>query len=204
MMERDTGRPRGFGFITFSDRRGMEDAIREMHGRELGDRTISVNKAQPKMGGEDLDHGYRGGYISGGRRSYGGGDRSVGQDDCFKCGRSGHWARDCPSAGGGRGGGGGSFSSHSRFEGAGGRGDRFGGNRDRYIDDRYDGGRYGDRDRFDSRDSKYGSRERYVGGDRYKILNMMLAHYPLQCLCHCWHCDHSLTVFIFFSLFVLV
>jgi heterogeneous nuclear ribonucleoprotein G len=161
MMERDTGRPRGFGFITYADRRGMEDAIREMHGREFGDRVISVNKAQPKMGGEDLDHGYRGGgYSSGGRGSYGGGgDRSAGQDDCFKCGRPGHWARDCPSAGGDRGGGG-SFSSRSRFGGGGGRGDR-------YIDDRYDGGRYGDRDRVDSRDDKYGSRDHRHVGDRY-------------------------------------
>ncbi|KAK7833022.1 glycine-rich RNA-binding protein RZ1B isoform X1 [Quercus suber] len=166
MLERDTGRPRGFGFITFADRRGMEDAIRDMHGRELGDRVISVNKAQPKMG-EDLDHGYRGGgYSSSGRGSYGGGDRSTGQDDCFKCGRPGHWARDCPLTGGDRSGGGGSFSSRSRFGGAGGRGNRFGGERDRYMDDRYDGGRYGDRDRFDSRDNKYGSRDRHVG-DRY-------------------------------------
>lgn len=163
MMERDTGRPRGFGFITFADRRGMEDAIREMHGRELGDRIISVNKAQPKVGDDDGDHGYRGGYSSGGRKSYGGGDRSVGQDDCFKCGRPGHWARDCPSAGGGRGGG----RFGDRFGGAGGRGDRFGGDRDRYSDDRYDAGRYGERDRFDSRDSKYGSRDRYAS-DRYQ------------------------------------
>ncbi|KAH1045869.1 hypothetical protein J1N35_036653 [Gossypium stocksii] len=164
MLERDTGRPRGFGFITFADRRSMDEAIREMHGRELGERTISVNKAQPKMG-EDLDHSYRGGYSSSGRGRYAGGDRPVAQDECFKCGRFGHWARDCPSAGGGRGGSGGMFSSRSRYGGADDRGDRFR-DRDRYIDDRYDGGRYGDRDRFDSRDDRYGSRDRYIS-DRY-------------------------------------
>ncbi|KAK1572423.1 hypothetical protein Q3G72_032470 [Acer saccharum] len=179
MMERNTGRPRGFGFITYSDRRAMDDAIREMHGREFGDRIISVNKAQPKMGGgDDLDHGYRGGgYSSGGRGNYGG-DKPAGQDDCFKCGRPGHWARDCPSAGGGRGGSGGTFSSRSRFGGAGGRGDYLGGGRDRYIDDRYDGGRYGDRDRYDSRDSKYGGRDRY-GSDRYSPVGDRLPNHRL-------------------------
>ncbi|XP_031257338.1 glycine-rich RNA-binding protein RZ1C-like isoform X2 [Pistacia vera] len=166
MMERDSGRPRGFGFVTYADRRAMEDAIREMHGREFGERIISVNKAQPKMGGEDADRGFRGGYSSGGRRSYGA-DRPAGLDECFKCGRSGHWARDCPSGGGARGGVGGKLSSRHRYGGAGGRGDHFGGGRDRHMDDRYDGGRYGDRDRYDSRDSKYGGRDRYVN-DRYQ------------------------------------
>ncbi|XWS66224.1 hypothetical protein CRYUN_Cryun05aG0181300 [Craigia yunnanensis] len=164
MLERDTGRPRGFGFITFADRRSMDEAIREMHGREFGERIISVNKAQPKMG-EDHDHGYRGAYSSSGRGGYAGGDRPVAQDECFKCGRFGHWARDCPSAGGGRGGSGGMFSSRSRYGGADDRGDRFK-ERDRYVDDRYDGGRYGDRDRFDNKDDRFGSRDRYVG-DRY-------------------------------------
>ncbi|KAL4574848.1 hypothetical protein LXL04_021687 [Taraxacum kok-saghyz] len=148
MLERDTGRPRGFGFITFSDRRGMEDAIREMHGSDLGDRVISVNKAQPKMGGDEAYHGYGGGYPSGGRGGggYGGDTRSMGQDECFKCGRSGHWARDCPSAGAGGGGGGGGggrgggqCSSRPRF--GGGRGDRYA-DRERYVEDRYDGGRF--------------------------------------------------------------
>ncbi|KAL2933265.1 Glycine-rich RNA-binding protein RZ1B [Bienertia sinuspersici] len=92
MVDRETGRPRGFGFITFADRRAMEEAIRGMHGRELDGRVISVNKAEPRSGGRERPESYRGGDRLR--------DRS---DECFKCGRPGHWARDCPSSGGGRG-----------------------------------------------------------------------------------------------------
>ncbi|KAK6943880.1 RNA recognition motif domain [Dillenia turbinata] len=182
MVERDTGRSRGFGFITFADRRAMDDAIREMHGRELDGRTISVNRAQPKMAGDDLDYGYSRDHTSGGRGGYRGDDRSGGRSECFKCGRLGHFARECPSvagggsgsgrAGGGRSGEGGRFSLQSRINGSGtgGFSDRYAANR---YEDRYDMGRYGDRDRIDSKDDGYDNRGRYENerflpaGDRF-------------------------------------
>lgn len=170
MVDRDTGRPRGFGFITFADRRAMEDAIRDMHGRELDGKVISVNKAEPRLGAEDPYDGYGRDRRSGGRESYRGDRLPERSDECFKCGRMGHWARDCPSSGGG----GGRYPSQSEYGRAGGLGDRFLGDRDY---DRIGGGRYDSRDRLDSREG-YATRDRYsndryapvadrFGGDRY-------------------------------------
>ncbi|KAL9264729.1 Glycine-rich RNA-binding protein RZ1C-like protein, partial [Drosera capensis] len=153
----------------------MEDAIREMHGREFFDRVISVNKAELKPGDDSRDD-YSVGYPSGPRGGYRDSERKDQSDECFKCGCLGHWARDCPSAGGVQGLDA-LYSSRSRYEdsgsrgGRGGRGGRFR-DRDRFLEDRYSGGRYGERDRFDNI-YKYGSRDRFVsdryppGGDSY-------------------------------------
>jgi len=166
VVERDTGRSRGFGFVTFSEPRAVDAAIRGMHNGELDGRNISVNKAQPRNSDDGYGYGGGGGgYSSGARGGYrsGGDVVPAASDDCFKCGRPGHWARECPySDGGGRTG---RYSPASRYGGGtGGRGDRFGGT-DRfahYDDDRYDGGRY-----MDSRDTYYGAgRDRYAS-DRY-------------------------------------
>ena len=146
MLERDTCPPRGFGFVTFADQRAMENAMKEMHGRELGGQVISVNRAQPKMGADDTGCGYGGGFSSGGRGSYGGQQGALIASSVVARGIGPGNAPQLVVVVGVK-------SPRSRF-GGGGRGDRFGGDRycDRYMDDRYAGGRYGDRGRVDSRE----------------------------------------------------
>ncbi len=79
MMERDTGRSKGFGFVEMGSDAEAQAAIDGMHGQSLGGRSITVNDARPmeprppRSGGG----GYGGGDRSGGG-GYGGGDRSGG------------------------------------------------------------------------------------------------------------------------------
>jgi cold-inducible RNA-binding protein len=65
MMDRATGRPRGFGFVTMSSDEEAQKAIAAMNGKELDGRAITVNVARPRE--------ERSGGNSGGRRAYGGG-----------------------------------------------------------------------------------------------------------------------------------
>ena len=69
VMDRETGRSRGFGFVEMSD--GAEAAIEAMNGAQLDGRTLTVNEARPREGGGG--GGGRGGYGGGGGRSGGGG-----------------------------------------------------------------------------------------------------------------------------------
>jgi cold-inducible RNA-binding protein len=48
ITERDTGRSRGFGFVTFVQDEDAKAAISKMHGTRLDGRTITVNEAQEK------------------------------------------------------------------------------------------------------------------------------------------------------------
>jgi len=67
MMDRATGRPRGFGFVTMSSQEEAEKAIEALHGKDLGGRALTVNIARPREERQD------GGSGGGGRRDFGGG-----------------------------------------------------------------------------------------------------------------------------------
>ena len=64
MMDRTTGRPRGFGFITMSSPEEAQKAIAALNGSQLGGRALTVNVARPRE--------ERTGGGGGGRREYGG------------------------------------------------------------------------------------------------------------------------------------
>ena len=72
ITDRDTGRPRGFAFITMRDDGEARKAIEELNGTELDGRTLNVNEARPKPAGGG-GGGFRGGGGGGGG---GGGQRS--------------------------------------------------------------------------------------------------------------------------------
>lgn len=50
-MDRETGRPRGFAFVTMDSKNAMVTAIKELDGTELDGRDIRVNEARPKETG---------------------------------------------------------------------------------------------------------------------------------------------------------
>src|SRR5882757_7979982 len=64
MMDRETGRPRGFGFITMGSADEAQKAIEAMNGRDMDGRALTVNVAKPRE--------ERTGGGGGGRREYGG------------------------------------------------------------------------------------------------------------------------------------
>jgi len=83
MMERDTGRSKGFGFVEMGTDEEAQSAINGMNGQPLGGRSVVVNEARPmeerppRSGGGGFGGGGRreggGGYGGGGGGGYGGG-----------------------------------------------------------------------------------------------------------------------------------
>ena len=111
MMERDTGRSKGFGFVEMANDAQAQAAINGMNGQPLGGRSITVNEARPMEARPPRTGGFGGG---GGERSggggYGGGDRSGGGGGYGGGGgrsSGGGYGGGDRSGGGGYGGGGG-------------------------------------------------------------------------------------------------
>ena len=128
MMERDTGRSKGFGFVEMGSDAEAQAAITGMNGQPLGGRSIVVNEARPmeprppRSGGfgGGGGGGYGGGGYGGGRSGgggYGGGREGGGGGGGYGGGREG--------GGGGYGGGGG--RSEGGFRSPYGSGSRNGG-----------------------------------------------------------------------------
>lgn len=63
ITDRDTGRPRGFGFVDMGSQEEADAAIRSLHGTNLGGRPLTVNEARERTGGGG---GHRGGGGFGG------------------------------------------------------------------------------------------------------------------------------------------
>ena len=77
IMDRDTGRSKGFGFVEMGSDAEAQAAIAALNGKESDGRALTVNEARPKEsggGGGRGGHGGRGGQ-GGGRGGYGGGRR---------------------------------------------------------------------------------------------------------------------------------
>jgi RNA recognition motif-containing protein len=103
VMDRDTGRSKGFGFVEMSTDAEAEASISALNGQEVGGRALTVNEARPKE-----DRGGSGDRRGGGGRGFGGGGYSGGGGSYGGGGRGGDRGGRGGSGGGrgGRGGGG--------------------------------------------------------------------------------------------------
>jgi RNA recognition motif-containing protein len=102
MMERDTGRSKGFGFVEMGNDAEAQQAIAGMNGQSLGGRSLVVNEARPM---EARPPRTGGGGFGGGRREGGGGGGGFGgggNDGGFRSPYGGGGRRE--GGGGGRGG----------------------------------------------------------------------------------------------------
>ena len=110
IKDKDSGQPKGFGFVEMSSKAEGQAAIEGLNGKELKGRTLNVNEARPRTGNFG---GSPGGY-GGGKGGYGGGRSGYGG------GKGGYGGGKEGGYGGGKGGYGG--SKGGRSGGRGGRG----------------------------------------------------------------------------------
>ena len=68
MMDRATGRPRGFGFVTMSTPQEAQAAVAALNGKDMDGRALTVNEARPREERAGGGGGGNGGGVGGGRR----------------------------------------------------------------------------------------------------------------------------------------
>src|SRR5439155_15414735 len=117
MMDRDTGRSKGFGFVEMGSDAEAQSAINGMNGQALDGRALVVNEARPREerpggfggggGGRTGGFGGGGGRSGGGGGGYGGGGGGYGGGGGGRSGGGGGYG----GGGGGRSGGGGGYGS---------------------------------------------------------------------------------------------
>ena len=107
MMERDTGRSKGFGFVEMGSDAEAQSAINGMNGQALDGRALVVNEARPREERPGGFGGGGGGRSGGGGGGYGGGGGGYGGGGGGRSGGGGYGGGGGRSGGGGYGGGGG-------------------------------------------------------------------------------------------------
>ncbi|MES2595004.1 MAG: RNA-binding protein [Verrucomicrobiota bacterium] len=128
-IDRDSGRPRGFAFVSMDTPESMQAAITGLNGKDFGGRLLAINEARPREerpggggGGGAGRGGYGGGGGGAGRGGYGGGGGGAG-------GGGGGGGRGGYGGGGGGGGGGKKWERDDRrkggYEGGGGGEERW-------------------------------------------------------------------------------
>jgi RNA recognition motif-containing protein len=131
MMDRETGRSKGFGFVEMGSDAEAQSAINGMNGQQMDGRALVVNEARPR---EERPGGFGGGGGRSGGGGYGGGGGGFGGGG--GAGRSGGGGGGYGGGGGGRSGGGGGYGGGGggggRSGGGGGYGGGGGGNRGGY------------------------------------------------------------------------
>ena len=167
MMERDTGRSKGFGFVEMGSDAAAQEAINGMNGQSLGGRNVVVNEARPMesrpprtggYGGGGGGYGGGGGGYGGGGGGYGGGGRREGGGGYGGGGGGGYGGGGGGGYGGGRREGAGGGGNDGNFRSPYGAGPRGGGGGRREGGGGYGGGR---------REGGYDGGGRDGGGDDY-------------------------------------
>jgi hypothetical protein len=118
MMERDTGRSKGFGFVEMGSDAEAQAAVEGMNGQSLGGRSLVVNEARPMEARPPRTGGFGGPRGGGGGGGFGGGGGGGGSDGGFRSPYGGGGAGGGGRREGGGGGGGGGYGGG----GGGGRG----------------------------------------------------------------------------------